>query len=213
MTRLGRSYPVERIFVPGIVPVLFDAVGAGGHGNATSGSWTHVAAAGTYALATVTTSAGATVTAATYGATAMTVLGSIPLNNVAGNGAVTLLGLANVAGGSSTIAVTMSTTHSFSGNSVSYKNVAAVGAPVTAFGSSATASLAATAGPGQLVVRCFGGELQAFTTNTGGTQRSLTSNSGSGANMIVDTSASGTLTGTFAASTPWSVISVALIAA
>lgn len=208
MVRLGRGYPVHRIFKPpaGIVPVAYDATGAGSTGTASSGTWSHTATAGAYVLVFVTTTTSVTVSSVTYGASAMSVLGSVNLNNVLSNGVLTLLGLASAPSGAQTVTVNMSAAHSYSANSVSYLNVGSVGAAATAFGSGGTASMTVSDSSGQMIVCGLGDH--AFTSVAGGTQRYLTGGGVVGTTLILDSVSSSTLSA--AASGVWAGIAVVL---
>lgn len=210
--RFGRAYPMNRVLAPTApAPVIYDTTATGTSALSTSGSWTHAPTAGAGVLAYVVTVAGATVTSATYADTAMTSLGSIALNNAPSNGAVTLFWMPNVPSGAATIAITMSSSHSFTANSVSYMNVGAVGVPVSAFGSSALASLTATCGTGAMIVCGLGAGNRAFTATSGGTQRFSTSRGGVAGIAILDSAASTTFTATPSASDVWAASSVVLI--
>jgi len=187
--------------------VVYDATGAGANGVSAAPSWAHVATPGAYVLALVT-AAGATVTSAKYGSSAMSILGSIGLNNNPANGTVTLLGLANAPSGLTTISVNLSGSHTFTANSVSYTNVATVGTPTTSYGSSATPSLTAAGGGGKLIVCGFGAHTNAFSGSSGGTQRYTGGTTAS--LLIADSLPSTTFRGTLGASDVWGGIAVAL---
>lgn len=140
------------------MPLTFDAVGTGS-GAASGGgsfSWTHTATAGAYVLAFATNYDDRTPTM-TYGGTSMTYLGNVAQNNSGFNAILAMYGLANVAGGAKTVTVTQGTNVTGSGNSVSYINVNAVGAPSTAYGTGVTATQSLTCSAGQIIVQAFSG--------------------------------------------------------
>src|SRR6201999_2061774 len=108
----------------------YDATGAGNsHTTGTTMTWLHSAASGAYVVVGVVSTT--TVSRVTYGATSMTLLGSIGLNN--GGNKLYVYGLNGVSSGSTTITVS-ATTGIMAGSSVSYTNVTSVGTAQTTFG-------------------------------------------------------------------------------
>jgi hypothetical protein len=190
--------------------VLFDAVGAGkssGVSFVTSISWSHTATAGAYVVVAALIGGSGTTTA-TYGGTAMTLLGSIGSNNVPGNGVTYLFGLASAPSGAQTVLVSFPSQNAV-GNSVSYKNVASVGTPATAFGASTSHSQAMTCTTGQVIIHAYG-SFYTFTSPAGGTSRySGGTNSDEGL-LIQDATASATFTATTSAAGNWGGIGVVL---
>jgi hypothetical protein len=179
--------PFASPYTPPPVPV-FNAVGAGfsaANSSVTSGSWSHTATAGAYAIALFLSSQ--TASSVTYGGSAMTSLGSIT-----DAGATTYMyGLSNVAGGAQTVAVTISAAGQLIGNSLSYTGVTTVGTPVTVIGSSASASQAMTCTTNQILVHAFGGQFL-FTSPSGGTTRYNGGTAGWEALLIQDATANAT---------------------
>jgi hypothetical protein len=199
-----------------ITPLAFDAVGGngstGGLGAATA-SETHNAVAGATVTAFAIAPSGKTVTGITLGGVAMSFVGSVPMNNNTALGIVYVYeGIAP--GGPKTVTATYSA--SVGGallGSVSYTGVSNVGAPITAFGSSAAPSQALTCSPGQIIVQAFGCTGSAnMTSPTGGNNRIMV-NVSSTANArldISDSPANATFGVTLSASSAWGAIGVIL---
>jgi hypothetical protein len=141
----------------------------------------------------------------------MTALGSIAANNVSSNGTLFMFGSAGVAGGASTIVVTLTGgTQPAIGNSVSYNGVTSVATAVTNFGGVATATTGAlTCSANQMIVSAFytGG---AITSPAGGTTRYNGGTNLYDELLIQDSTASTTFTATLANAT-WGGISMVLL--
>lgn len=144
----------------------FDAAGAGDTVVAGSSlSWEHTAAAGAYVIVAVTMSTGTF--NVTYGGVTMIPLGRVYYGSYH---AVALFGLADVAGGTSTVEVDFWSSTYASGSSLSFTNVSCAGAVSTDTGNGADVSQDVTCGPDQLIVHAFGnqgyGQLSAFSGGT-----------------------------------------------
>jgi hypothetical protein len=218
MARLGRSYPVQRIWTPHVkastsAHPAYDATGAGSDtaSNTSSISWSHTATAGAYALV-FTVAASETVTGVTYGGTSMTELGSV--TDPSGL-PFYVYGLANVAAGAKTVAVTgSSSSGQLAGNSVSYTNVSSVGTPASTTGSGTSLSQSVTCSANQVIVQSF----EAFFDDTvssysGGNGRSLMlygGAAGQGSLTISDATSSTTFTASQVDPDPWAALSVVL---
>jgi hypothetical protein len=215
MPRLGRAYPVRRFITPvsGFLAPTFDAVGAGAHGTfATTSSYSHIAAAGTYAIVDVLTDRTATISSVTFGGVAMSVIGG-PLTptGISGNASYARYGLANVTGGTQSVAITVSASTYINSCSLTYKNVHSVGAAQTLnTGTAGTAlSQSVTCTSVQVIVQSFGeSHNYAITGTSGGTNRY--NQLGFSALCMSDATASTTFTGTVAASVTWAAIATVL---
>jgi hypothetical protein len=185
-----------------------------------NGSWTHTATAGATVVAGIYTESNAgTVTptgytrSATYGGTAMTSQGAIPMNN-SNYGWVEIFTLANVAGGAQTVAVhATGGTGTFTivaANSDSYLGVGSIGTAVTNYGGgTAMTSGSVPSGPGQLVAQIFGyvyaatltpGPVTAYSGSARYAQNNIVITNGWGAMVLGD--APGTPTTTITATSP-----------
>ncbi|KBR63544.1 hypothetical protein [Mycobacterium avium] len=207
------SAAAAQMLVPTVkttLPVTFDALGSGAASLASSGSWSHNAA-GNYVLAFVVTE-GAT-SAVSYGGVAMTLLAYAYYDNSASYGEFSVWGLASPPSGEETVVASMSGSHYFVANTVSYNDVSAVGSILTAYGAGA-ASQSLTCAAGQMIVHGFGvvydsgtGAAGTFTAYSGGTERYNLGNGHTGL-LIQDSSASTTFTGT--TSSIWSAAGIVL---
>ena len=133
--------------------VAFDAVGSSTGFSTTTPSttpfltWTHTAGTGggtvIVGFTWGSTGAAPTISQATYGGNAMTLLGSIQTNNAAGNGTVFLYGITGQASGANTVLIktTANPTDEAIGNSISFTGATAFGAAVTNSGNSASATV------------------------------------------------------------------------
>lgn len=153
-SRLGRSYPAQRIYTPPfIAPVLYDTTGAGQSAASGNISWSHTIGAGAKAILVGLTGAGASPTAK-VGATSMTSLATIL---VATGIRISVFGLLNPPTGAQTITIT-SPGNTSGANSVSYSNVVGFGTGVTASGTGTSASQTVSSAPGQMVFQMFGSD-------------------------------------------------------
>lgn len=152
-------------------PPVFDAVGVGGSVYSTTLSWSHTAAAGAYVIVGICTNFGTF--DVEYGSKTMIPLGLVYNANVAAAGATALYGLANVAGGATTVTVTTGQTTNISGNSLSFTNVSCAGVVKNTFGTGTSLSHAVSCGTNQLIVQAFGTQgLSELSSFTGGTNKS-----------------------------------------
>lgn len=128
--------------------------------SGTAFTWSHTAASGSYAIVAVySDSAGTpTSTAATalvkFGASTMTSLGSISLNNVSGDGFIWVFGLASAPSGAQTVSVKFTQSgHTFSGWAAAYTyiGVSSVGTLATQASTSTSPSVSVSSGTGDLV--------------------------------------------------------------
>jgi hypothetical protein len=169
MVRLGRSYPVQRIWTPpkkaaAAAGPAFDALGAGFlnlSGSATSGSWSHTAAAGSEVLVFVAAGVGAPTVQ--YGSSSMTQAATV---TDAQSDIFCVFKLSGAPGGAQTVTVTASGGGGYvtAGNSISATGVTTVGTPATSSGSSSQ-SVSWTSG--QLIVQSFEQVYVASVTGTG----------------------------------------------
>lgn len=152
-------------------------------------SWTHTATAGAYVVAAVAIGSDwnylpATPSATvTYGGTAMTLLGSVAMNNTGTAGIVALYGLANAPGGAKTVTVTGAISgaaiDNIAGNTVSYTNVANAATVTNNYGTTTSMSVSATGVTAGRVVNALACNAQPATygqltfTSYSGTSRSV----------------------------------------
>lgn len=193
-------------------PIAFDAVGTpyAGTATATTGTCTHSAAAGAHVFGFLCVAGTATLSGISYGGTAMTLLGSVALNNITTASGGRLYGyhLASAASGSKSVVATMSAAAFFTFNTVSYTNVTTVGTPATVFGQSTSPSQAATLGGAGLLLQAFGAS-SGFTSSSGGTSRYLYTGGFEG--LSIQDSASSTTFGVAqSASRVWAGMNIAL---
>lgn len=195
-------------------PVAFDAIGAGnflnGQSNTTlSTSWSHTASDGAYVVVAVASTPAAlnsgilSSASATYGGTAMKLLGTRIQYSANGYGTIALFGIANVSAGAATVNVSMTGTTALGiirGNSVSYLNVGNVQTISTSGSNTSALSLAANGAPGARVFFAYSSWVStgdSMTGVTGATQRFMNSTAG-GVNTILmwlgDTNANGAIT-------------------
>jgi hypothetical protein len=219
MARLGRTYPVQRVFTPPFrVPVGFNSVGAGAAASATTLSWSHTIGAGAAVVVAVSAEvSGSTFTAtAKVGSTSMTQLGVLSnWHNASGFfDSVFLFGLIAGPSGAQTVSVTGSGSFLGAANSVSYFNVQSFGAALTNFNlSSSSATLSVTPSTvGQMAVQAF----MAYTgTLTAYSQTSRSSQAfGSGVNeplLLGDSAAIAPVFNATASSATWGAIGVPLL--
>lgn len=187
--------------IPGI-EVEFDAASTV---NFSTGdfSFTHSATAGAAVIVmVVTTNDASTMNGVTYGGAAMTLWGSVPLNNVASNGTLWFYRLDGVAGGSQTVAVDKNGFQWVRAQATSYKNVASFGTLQTAYGSGTSLSHAATSVTNGMVIQAFGLRENSVITPSGGTNRANASNTG-GSMCVSDSVSSVTFTATLASTSTW----------
>ena len=199
--------PTVSITVPG---PAFDAVGAGTYSVAITASlsWSATATAGsTIIVPAVLTTSGGAVTALTYGGVAMSLVGSVPLNNVATNGLLYLFKLAGAPGGAQTVTASLNPSSKGAGNSISYTNVTTVGTASTVFGTGAALSQALTCSTNQLIAQAFASITTINAGAAGGTQRYRGPVAGIN---IQDSASSTTFTAATSSSQPWGGIGVVL---
>ena len=217
MTRLGRSYPVGRVFLPppkGSPPhVTYDAVGAGSTGSAPAASFSFTATSGADVFGVVTWDrTGTTLTGATYGGVSMTQVGSTVLrNNLAANGGVAVFRLANAGSGSGqTFAVTCSGTAWWIINTISFTGVNSVSS-ATSFGTGTTPSMSLSlAGNGtQTALQIFSNSTSTASSFSGTTNRYNGHASGSTLTLGTAT-ASGTASETLSATTDWAGVTLTI---
>lgn len=234
------------------ISVNRDAVGAGdgewwGYGGFNNEGnyfsnflyWTHNATAGATVLATVVATSGASRSVAPaflakYGQTPMRWMGSVPLNNVAGNGILALFMIENVPGPATiTIDINPAQTPAWStrngsntqafvnfymaGTSASYTNAAPIRAAQvsTVYGTGTSPSQSLIAGSGEMAVQAFanrgagilssGSSFLSQATATNRTPISVYTSVG-----ISDAAATTTFSGTIGASDPWAGIGIVL---
>lgn len=174
--------------------VSFDAVGpsSAGASSATSPlSWTHTAvASGTYVLAGVAVGSGgdgSTTVSATYGGTAMTSLLRWESGGVTENqGFLQVFGLAGVASGAKTVAVTVAPSGfvSITGGSISAAGATTAGTPAHSDSNAANATTGSVTVPSTTsgnLVAAFTTDGSGFTAWTAGTSRFVTNFSSSSA--------------------------------
>lgn len=216
MPVFGRGYPMMSAMhhpPPRLIPVAFDAAGAGQAGHVTSLSWSHAISSGATAVLVFMNQGSTTAPTVTVGGASMTLLASI-LNYATASTSAFAFGLLSAPTGSQTVAISMAGTLFSAGNSVSYKNVASFG-PVATTNSSGTAlTQSVTAGhPPQMIVQSFQGFQQALSSYNQTQRSSLAWVSGSsGAPMLIGDAPSGSVTfsATGSASQAWASIAVPL---
>lgn len=154
MARLGRAYPVQRIFKPppGGAPVIFDAVGAGAASGSSGFSWSHTIGTSARAVLVGVSSQSGNALTVKVGSTSMTQLGSF--FSFGPTVYMSLWELLNPPTGAQTIAVSGAGAAN-AGNSVSYNNVSGFGTVATNSGSGTTASQSITSATGQMVFQMF----------------------------------------------------------
>lgn len=183
-------------------------------------TFTHVAAAGTYALVCVwyRKNTGTSLGGVSFGGTAMTQLASVYMNNdtTGANGQLFIYGLANVSGGSKTVTLTYTGgTPSFVlANSATYYQVSNVGTAATVFGNGTALSQGPiSASPSQVIFQCFGSADGATITETGSEatlySAAISNNLPGALNINHFPSGSHTFTGT-TNTNPWAGIALVL---
>jgi hypothetical protein len=141
----------------------------------------------------------------------MTLLGSVNLNNNAGNGTFYLYSLSGAPAGSQTVTVTTGNTSILAGNTVSYTGVANVGTLSTTYGLSTAPSQALTCSSNQTIVQAFGNTTDPLTSVSGGTQRgAIVTGAATNGVGIQDSTASTTFSGTAPSARPYAGIGVVL---
>lgn len=187
----------------------FDTIGGATVGTGATQTLSHTAAAGADVFALVTTLVSETVSSATYNSVAMTVVGSIPLNNATTNGTLTLLRrAASGTGSAATVSVTKSgSAHGATANSISYANVHTVSTLITNFGTGTSATIADTCTSGQIILAGMGSNTPI--TGTVGTQRWHNTGTGVATGLLLESAVSATLAGTLTSSF-WGALAVVL---
>ncbi|MEC4857168.1 hypothetical protein R2325_16460 [Mycobacteroides chelonae] len=180
-------------------PIAFDAFSNATPSAGSSISWTANAAAGSYVIVDLVANPSTTVTVSNvkYGTLNMTLLGSVPFNNVGTNGAMFRYGLANAPGGSQTVSATFSGGSWYEGSAASYTNVGSVGATTTVYGTGTALSQSVTLAANKRVVQSFGQGSSGTTLSSlsGGTNRYNHYNNFVGL-TVNDAAATTTFTGT-----------------
>ena len=156
--------------------VAFDvAASATGFGSGSSPlTFTHTAGTGgSVVLVLATVDANTTGVAATYGGASMTLLGSKASDNVASDGIVYLFGITGQTSGGHTVSISSGSGFTrILGNSVSFTGADSFGTAVTAFGSSASASVTISGTTsGNMCMAGAGSGTTGTTTWTSGTGR------------------------------------------
>ena len=173
----------EAITAAGIAvkSVTYDATGTGantGAGTAASLSWSHTATAGADVFAFFTRSAGGgNLVSCTYDGAAMSMVGSISVNNDPNTATMWVYRKSNVAAGTKTVVATWTGAAYASANSVSYLNVGGVDAldQSVAYGSALTATETVTGTTDAIILNAqthYMGGVDTFVSSSGGTQRS-----------------------------------------
>jgi hypothetical protein len=176
--------------------LAFDAVGSGGSANdASTMSGTHAATSGAQMLAYVSVFGSNTVSSITYGGTAMTLLGSVDLDNNSNDGILYLFGLSDAPSGSKTVDVTLSAATEATFCTVSYVGVGSVGTPATTFGAGTSLSQSLTCWSGQVISQAFGTG-STLSASFGGTERFLDNVASLIGLVIQDSPSSATFTAT-----------------
>lgn len=149
----GIAIPLSPTVMPG-----YGNVGAGAFTAPGTLSWSHTAKSGDYVLAGFVAQNPPNVpvcTGVTYGASAMTLLGSFPLNNDSTQGVLWIYGIAGVSAGTATITPTITSGSTFyqCGNSVSFHNASTATLGSSFYGNTSGAkTLAASPKADQLAV-------------------------------------------------------------
>jgi hypothetical protein len=202
--------------------VLYDAIGPGSYGNATSFSFTHTATTGAYvALDIATDRGGGLTTVPTYAGTNMVLLASVSLgviNSGLGAAFYQRYGLANVPGGAQTVAAaTLPGGPWYVANTISYKNVVAVGTSITTAFATGTAMSQGpiTCSPPQWILQGFGSSSplsESYGSLSGGTSRYTNATEYVGMSFR-DALATTTFAGTITSTNPtnWAAIATPLI--
>jgi hypothetical protein len=221
MPRIGRGYPVSSLRPKVVRPtavltqVIFDSVAAGTSTVGTSSSHTHTAALNSYAIQIIATGNATSVMTASYGGSAMTLLGTVDDNNINSDGSLYVFGKAVTTGGLNTSAASWTGSSWYYSTTISYRGVASIGTPVTTNGSGSALSQGPVAAPpaGGVILQIFGqgsGASGAFTSLSGGINRFNQYGSFAGL-AINEASASATFVATGSASDTWSGLALALI--
>lgn len=167
--RFGRAYPPYRIYHNNYLALpVFSSVATGASVNAASLSWTHTASAGDSVFIFVASYGNYGATSVTYGGVATTALQTVAFDGNGTYGYLEAFRATSVAGGASTVAVTMTGSTYTTGCSIGIQQATTLGTIGTAAGfNSITQSL--SLGLGQLAVQAFGA-YGAFTPS-GGTNK------------------------------------------
>lgn len=222
MARLGRGFPNNALLrAPrATIPVVFDAAGAGSHGAANPLTWTEtVTGNGLLVLGTAYTSTFTTVAATVGGSTSLNPLPGSPFL-LGTNFYLFGFGLIGAPTGPQNIAVNFGSAVSLgsAADSVSYKNVAAFGAPVLNSGSGTALSVSCPSAVGQMVavvmstMAAYAAAISSFNQTSHYTQ--VTVASGCRATLIGDAPGAPTVnfTGAFPnASGAWGALAIPII--
>jgi hypothetical protein len=207
---MGRGFPMPVMRpAPAASLVTYDATGGGWPAttNVSSFTYSHTATAGAFVLIDVVTDRGAAVNSLTYGGTSVTLIGTQPWNAYSANSLLSRYGIANVSGGTATIAGTLSTGALWGAcGSVSYKNVKSIAFSRGLVSGSGTPSQSVIINPGQMAVGSIVTTASPGTYGGGTTRYSTTG--GDLSLAMIDSSASTTFTDT--ASGTWGSLATIL---
>ena len=206
--------------------VVFDAVGPSSSGGgttgsttATSASWSHTCSGSNrlvvVGLAVGNVSSGSLTTTVTFGGTAMSSVGKVGSDGSTA-GYVQLFSLTNPPTGASTVAVTASASSTISGGSTSFTGANGIGTGVTAFGSSASATVAVTGTTsGNMIADvCCCGSAVSSSTHTSRWIKNTNTDSGAGNGAGSTAAAGGSVTMGYTVSNDfWGIVAVEIKAA
>ncbi|QDM57404.1 hypothetical protein SEA_MAHAVRAT_20 [Mycobacterium phage Mahavrat] len=193
----------------GVDPVAFDAASAVSASTADF-TFAHTAAAGAAVIVPVLiTGSGGSMVGVTYGGSAMTLVGSVDLNNTAAQGTLFLYYINGVTGGSQTVSVDKNGFTWVRAAAVSYLNVGSYSGFNSTYGSGTAVSHPATPSPGGMVVEALGVRSNIAITPSGGTNRANANNTG-GSMAISDSASAVTFAATLGASDTWASAYVVL---
>lgn len=158
MARFGRAYPIKRVFNRQIIPVSFDAAGAGATQAATSGtlSWAHAVAGNFIATVASILVLPSSVTVK-CGTATMTALTPFEYSTASGASYLAIYYLFNPPAGSQTMTYVYSGSagSAFAMNSVSYNGVGGMGALANTSGTGTSLSQTAAAQVGAHLLQAF----------------------------------------------------------
>lgn len=192
-------------------PVEFDAVGPTHPENNNNGSWEHGGPAGAYAIVDIAFSGNETVTV-TYGGVEMTQTAVVDCNDDPGRGRLFRFELADIPGGTQTVAYTKSGFGWIRGNSVTLTGVGSAATPETVFGGGTHLSHGPVVCPqGGMILQSFvnasgGSGGTAFTDLSGGINRFEYDGANDAALAISTSDATATFTADVASAWPWAGI-------
>lgn len=203
------SLGTTEIWTASTVTVEFDEVSAVGQGTGDT-NLSITPSANSTVLVALMQLGNNTMAAVTYGASAMTHVASVALNNTSSTGWLRVYSISGVGGSTATITLDKNGTNWIRGYAVAYQNVGSIGAPATAFGSGTSASHNVSAPPTRgRVFQAFGFDQNRTITPSGGTSLVAYNNTG-GSISGSDHDDAATFAASLSGTSSWASIAVPL---